>query len=141
MQINQTSTIHRMWVNQPSKQQVLYKLHGMNVIAVLSKYSTRIFLLNGTIVSMEVPRSALEFGWNNLTTLVDDSETTNSFTQFHKLNYGDKFSIVSDGTSRLHMKTKKGAFCVENGEELCLTEDQLVYPCWCQVQFRRLVVK
>lgn len=64
MQKNQTPTMKRMWINQPSTLQSLHKMHGVRVLACPDTDTTmRAYLISGDIISMQVPRQALSDGW------------------------------------------------------------------------------
>ena len=49
----------RMWINQPSTMQPLHHLHGTRVLAD----GTKVYLLDGPTISMEVPSLCLSEGW------------------------------------------------------------------------------
>lgn len=55
----------RMWINQPSTLQQFHNLHGVNVLAepAMGNYTTRIYFLNGDVISQMIPFSALSHGW------------------------------------------------------------------------------
>jgi len=58
----------RMWINQPSKDQILHELHGTNVLAD-DKDTTdkliRIYFLSGDVISQDCIKICLSDGWVN----------------------------------------------------------------------------
>jgi len=59
-----STTIKRMWVNQPSTLQPLHHLHAVRVLACPDTDRTyRAYLLSGDTISMQVPRETLSDGW------------------------------------------------------------------------------
>lgn len=55
---------HRMWVNQPSRQQPLHALHGEQVFAVYESEATaRIYFLAGPVIDQQADWSCLSEGW------------------------------------------------------------------------------
>jgi hypothetical protein len=56
----------RKWINQPSVFQPLHHLNGMNVLAVRENDTTsRIYFLQGDIVSMQCSPMLLVDGWRS----------------------------------------------------------------------------
>ena len=61
----------RVWINQPSTQQGFHKYHGMNVLTmpkvIYAKNGEfiRIYFTSGSVVSMNIPVSALSEGWSS----------------------------------------------------------------------------
>jgi len=53
--------LKRMWINQPSKLQILHKYNGLNVIADMDTLT--VYPVKGDIISMMVPRNVLSEGW------------------------------------------------------------------------------
>lgn len=54
----------RMYIDQPSKNQLLHKLHGVNVLAVKeTDLCMRVYFLSGEIISQQVPNICLSEGW------------------------------------------------------------------------------
>lgn len=61
-----TAECKRMWINQPSKDQPLHRLHGTNVILVPRKgedETVTVYFTSGVIVSQMVPKNVLSEGW------------------------------------------------------------------------------
>ncbi len=59
-----STTMTRMWFNQPSTLQPLHKFHGVRVLACPDTDRTmRAYFLSGNVISMQVPREALSAGW------------------------------------------------------------------------------
>jgi hypothetical protein len=67
--MKQPIAIYRAWINQPSTSQILHKYHGMKVLVDenYNYHSTavKIYFLEGTIISMNVPKLTLSNGWKN----------------------------------------------------------------------------
>lgn len=56
--------LKRMWINQPSAQQPMHRLHGTNVLAHREYDGLwRIYFLSGSIISQLAPDSCLACGW------------------------------------------------------------------------------
>jgi hypothetical protein len=55
--------LKRMWVNQPSTSQPLYKLHSTNVL--YDEEEERIYFLSGDVISQDIPTNPLGLskGW------------------------------------------------------------------------------
>jgi len=64
-QLRWTSTKpQRMWINQPSTQQIDHKLHGTLVYAVMERgQCATVYFLRGPIISQRVFKNALSPGW------------------------------------------------------------------------------
>jgi len=61
-----TNEIRRMWINQPSTQQILHSLHGTNVLAQYeTPEASRIYFLSGPVISAIAPNLALSPGWKS----------------------------------------------------------------------------
>lgn len=60
-----TSSISRMWINQPSTIQPLHSLHGTNVLAMTKGADCVIYYLSGDTISSVVSRECLSPGWIN----------------------------------------------------------------------------
>lgn len=61
-------TPQRMWINQPSTQQPLHQLHGVRVLAISDGHDySRIYFLEGEVLSARVPSSYLSSGWPSTT--------------------------------------------------------------------------
>lgn len=59
-----STTMRRMWINQPSTLQPLHRLHGVKVLACADTDRTsRAYFLSGDIIDMQVPRETLSEGW------------------------------------------------------------------------------
>lgn len=59
-----STTMTRMWVNQPSTLQSLHHLHGVRVLACPDTDRTsRAYFLSGEVIDMQVPNEALSEGW------------------------------------------------------------------------------
>lgn len=59
-----STTMKRMWINQPSTLQPLNHLHGVRVLAGPdTDVCARVFFLSGDTISMQVPHRALSEGW------------------------------------------------------------------------------
>lgn len=52
--------IYRAWINQPSKAQPLFHLHGQHCIAVETAESLTIYFTHGSVHSMDVPRNCID---------------------------------------------------------------------------------
>ena len=64
MDTKPSTTMKRMWINQPSTLQSLHHLHGVRVLACPDTDRVdRAYFLSGDVVSMQVPREALSEGW------------------------------------------------------------------------------
>jgi len=58
------STVERMWINQPSRLQPYYHLHGTRVLAVReSEVTYQIYFLDGDVISQQIDPLALSKGW------------------------------------------------------------------------------
>jgi len=58
------SKVERMWINQPSRLQPYYHLHGTRVLARHEYGKTwQIYFLDGDVVSQQIDRIALSKGW------------------------------------------------------------------------------
>jgi hypothetical protein len=56
--------IRRMWINQPSRLQPYYHLHGTRVLAVReSDVTDQIYFLDGDVISQQIDPIALSEGW------------------------------------------------------------------------------
>lgn len=56
---------YRAWINQPSTQQPLHKLHGKNVIVTAIDGDTaEVFFTEGGTISSRIPKLVLSKGWN-----------------------------------------------------------------------------
>lgn len=61
-------TVRRMWINAPSKNQKHHTLHGTRVLATEDGFKprrpvSRVYFLDGDVVSMEIGWMALSEGW------------------------------------------------------------------------------
>jgi len=64
MNSSSSSTMKRMWINQPSTLQSLHHLHAVRVLAGPDTDTcARAYFLSGDTISMQVPRNALSEGW------------------------------------------------------------------------------
>lgn len=58
--------IIRYWINQPSTLDSFHNLHGVNVLGTKeTDRIMRIYFLNGSIISQQIPSECLSIGWNN----------------------------------------------------------------------------
>jgi len=58
------SNVERMWINQPSRLQPYYHLHGTRVLAVReSDVTSQIYFLDGDVISQQIDPIALSKGW------------------------------------------------------------------------------
>lgn len=56
--------MERCFINQPSKNDPLHRLHGTKVLAMPYTGGTRrCYFLEGKVISMEIPSSQLSLGW------------------------------------------------------------------------------
>lgn len=53
----------RMWINQPSTLQPFHKVHGLNVLAEYQEGTSRIYFLEGSIISQNISSNCLSKGW------------------------------------------------------------------------------
>ena len=58
----------RMWINQPSTNQPLHKLHGTNVLVKSYVFedwgdSITVWFTSGEVISQLVPKNCLSSGW------------------------------------------------------------------------------
>lgn len=62
--MSDSTSMKRMWFDQPSTLQPLHRLHGVDVLACPDTDSTmRAYFLSGDVISMQVPRETLSDGW------------------------------------------------------------------------------
>jgi hypothetical protein len=55
----------RAWINQPSENQPLHRLHGQNVLAIREREGiARVYPTSGQVESLEVLENCLSSGWN-----------------------------------------------------------------------------
>ncbi len=62
---NERPTLRRAWINQPSTQQPLHHLHGVNVLASsdIRDGTCIIYFLGGDVISQECNPARLSDGW------------------------------------------------------------------------------
>lgn len=59
-----STSMKRMWFDQPSTSQPLHELHGVRVLACPDTDRTmRAYFLSGDVIDMQVPRETLSQGW------------------------------------------------------------------------------